>query len=264
MRCQACGLVYANPLPIPADIAQHYGGAPEEYWHKNEYLAAGQDFSPQIAVFRDVWEPRGSAPPVALDVGAGLGHCMRALGAAGFDTYGIEPGEAFRRAAIEHGVSEDRLALATVESATYEPGTFDFVTFGAVLEHLADPAGIIERVKGWLAPGGLIHAEVPSSDWLTSRIVNRTYKLQGLDYVTNLSPMHPPYHLYEFTRRSFELHGAGAGYDVVFVRRMTGRDVFLPGPAPAWRWLMSRTGTEMQLEIWLRASGSASGTPRGL
>jgi hypothetical protein len=187
---------------------------------------------------------------------------MRALTAAGFDTYGIEPGEAFRRAAIAHGVPEDRLALATVETANYEPGMFDFVTFGAVLEHLADPAGIIERVMGWLAPGGLIHAEVPSSDWLTSRIVNRTYRLQGLDYVTNLSPMHPPYHLYEFTLRSFEKNGAQAGYEVAFLRRMTGRDVFLPGPASAWRWLMSKTGTEMQLEVWLRAS--ARGAPRRL
>ena len=54
-----------------------------------------------------------------------------------------------------------------------------------MLEHLPDPAGQIERVMTWLAPGGLLHLEVPSSDWLTSRLVNFAYRVQGLDYVTN-------------------------------------------------------------------------------
>ena len=70
--------------------------------------------------------------------------------------------------------------------------------------------------------------------------------------MTNLSPMHPPYHLYEFTTRAFEAFAARAGAQVAFVRRMTGRDTFLPGPDAAWRWVMMRTGTEMQLEVWLR------------
>jgi hypothetical protein len=37
------------------------------------------------------------------------------------------------------------------------------------------------------------------------------------------------------------------------MRRMTGVDTFLPGPDRVWRWLMARTGTGMQLEVWLRA-----------
>jgi hypothetical protein len=97
-----------------------------------------------------------------------------------------------------------------------------------------------------------VQAEVPSSDWLTSRLVNLAYRAQGLDYVTNLSPMHPPFHLYEFTPRSFEAHAQRNGHTVALVQPMAGADTFLPGPDRLWRRLMLRTGTGMQLGVWLR------------
>jgi len=50
----------------------------------------------------------------------------------------------------------------------------------------------------WLKTDGIMHIEVPSSDWLIARLLNFYYKIRGLDYVTNISPMHEPFHLYEF------------------------------------------------------------------
>jgi hypothetical protein len=60
----------------------------------------------------------------------------------------------------------------------------------------------------WLAPNGQIYAEVPSARWLIGRMLNLAYRVRGIDYVTNLSPMHSPYHLYEFELKSFQRHGA--------------------------------------------------------
>lgn len=52
----------------------------------------------------------------ALDIGAGLGKCMRSLTNAGFDAYGIEPSEPFYNKAIrEMGADPERLELATLE-----------------------------------------------------------------------------------------------------------------------------------------------------
>jgi SAM-dependent methyltransferase len=252
MRCRRCGLVFANPLPVPGDIAQHYDTPPAEYWQPRYFEPEPDYYGPIIETFRRLWSSDGSHPPRALDVGAGIGKAMRALDAAGFDAHGIEPSAAFRQAAIDHGaISPDRLQLGAIETVDYQPGSFEFVTFGAVLEHVADPAGAIDCAMRWLTRGGLIHAEVPSARWLTARLVNVAYRLQGLDYVTNLSPMHPPYHLYEFTERSFEAHAARSGYSIAFTRLMTGRESYLPGPDAAWRWLQDRTGTGMQLEVWL-------------
>ena len=49
-----------------------------------------------------------------------------------------------------------------------------------------------------------------------SRALNAVYRLQGLDYVTNLSPMHPPFHLYEFTAASFRRYAERNGHRIVF------------------------------------------------
>src|SRR5206468_6834057 len=119
---------------------------------------------------------------------------------AGFDTYGIEPSPEFRKGALAHGgVSGDRLALGAVEYADFPAEHFDFISFGAVLEHLQSPSKSLERALGWLKPGGIMHAEVPSSRWLISRLVNAYYRLCGTLLVTNVSPMHVPYHLFEFS-----------------------------------------------------------------
>jgi SAM-dependent methyltransferase len=189
-----------------------------------------------------------------LDVGAGLGKAMKAMSSAGFDTYGFEPSAAFRAAAIKRsGIDEGRLALAAVEDAAYPEGYFDFISFGAVLEHLHSPSAALERALGWLKPGGIIQAEVPSSRWLIARLVNRYYRLRGTDFVTNISPMHVPFHLYEFGLASFEKHGCRTGYEVAEHRFMVCSIPHVPGALQApLRWWMNLTDTGMQLSVYLK------------
>jgi hypothetical protein len=51
LRCRRCGLHSANPLPVPADLNDHYGVPPEDYW-KPEYFEVEEDYlAPQIARF---------------------------------------------------------------------------------------------------------------------------------------------------------------------------------------------------------------------
>ena len=47
------------------------------------------------------------------------------------------------------------------------------------------------------------------------RFYNFIYKIQGKDYVGNLSPMHEPYHLFEFSKKAFEIHSKNSNYDIV-------------------------------------------------
>ncbi len=100
---------------------------------------------------------------------------------------------------------------------------------------------------------------MPSSRWLVSRLVNAYYRLCGTRLVTNVSPMHVPYHLFEFSPRSFELHGHRAGYEIAEQRFTVCSIPHAPGVLHApLRWWMERTGTGMQLEIYLRKTGSAN------
>jgi len=250
-RCRHCGLVFSNPLPTPVNVSQHYGIPPEEYWRR-EYLEENAEcFQEQMDTFSRLW--RGSRTPTALDIGAGVGKVLRALSRNGFEAFGLEPSEPFfTRALALGGIEADHLQLSTLEEAEFPPEQFDFVSFGAVLEHLADPAAAIERALGWAAPGGLIYVEVPSARWMTARIVNWAYRLQGLDYTSNISPMHSPYHLYEFTLRAFQEHGRRAGYRVAGYHWYLGNRTFLPRIVdPLATRLMKATRTGMQLEVWL-------------
>ncbi len=267
VRCPRCGLIYSNPLPVRASIDQHYNVAPEHYWgkgHRATRETVDSDFAERIAATFSRLTGRSKVP--VLDIGAGTGQTIAALRRAGFDTWGIEPSESFYQVALSRPeITEDRLTQTSIEAAEFEPNAFAFINFGAVLEHLYDPSSALLRALGWLQPDGVIHIQVPSAEWLTSRLANWAYRLQGLDYVGNLSPMHSPYHLYEFTLSSFAEHARSYGHQVAYHRRMVAMP-YLPLPRLTNRLahaLMDRTGTGMQLEVWLRKTTMAKPERKG-
>jgi SAM-dependent methyltransferase len=250
-RCRDCGLVFANPMPLPLDLDDHYGIPADEYWPGGELESTDGYFADQILQFRRLYPLTDRL--AALDIGAGAGKAMASLEAAGFTTFGLEPSASFRRHAISRtGIAPERLTLGRLEDAVFPPGKFDLVTFGAVLEHLPDPGAAILAALVWARAGGLIHIEVPSSDWLMARLLDLVYRVQRLDLTCHLSPLHVPFHLFEFTRRSFQAHAAQSGYEVALCRQHVGRTY-----APRWADsvlapLMQATGTGLQLEVWLR------------
>lgn len=253
MQCQLCSLIFANPLPLPVSMSQHYGTPPEEYWHQDYFKIDESYFKAQINTFFELYETRGNLQ--ALDIGAGVGKCMKALENSGFISYGLEPSEPFYMRALEEmKISAEKLKLSSIEDVEYLDEQFDFITYGAVLEHLYDPSSSILKSLKWLKPKGLIHIEVPSSKWLTNKIYNLIYRFQGLDYVGNISPMHNPFHLYEFGLESFKIHARKNAYKIAYYQFMVC-STFLPKILdPIMKPVMKKTDTGMQLEIWLRKS----------
>lgn len=197
-QCNNCGLLYADPQPRPIELDDHYGNDPEQYWPATYFEADSQYFSNQLRTLASL--SNGECHGRALDIGAGLGKGMLAMERAGFEVYGLEPGVQIRKMAIDRlGILPERLQLTTLENAVYPSNYFKFITFGAVLEHLPKPAEALRRAVQWLEPGGIIHLEVPSAEWLIPRLIDFYYRCLGTRYTTHLSPMHTPYHLFEFT-----------------------------------------------------------------
>lgn len=251
-KCGRCGLNFPQPLPVPSSILDHYGLPPESYWNAAYFQIDPNYFCKQIDDAKRLLNFSNGMK--ALDIGAGIGKAMLALKAAGFDCYGIEPSEPFRQKAIElMNIAENRISLASIENADFQAEQFDFITFGAVLEHLYDPAAAIEKAMTWLKPGGVIQIEVPSSNHLMSFFLNRFFRLRGTNYVTNLSPMHSPFHIYEFTKKSFQEHAARAGYEIAHSYIDVASIYHVPSIAkPLLRFWMARTDRGMQLTVWLR------------
>lgn len=254
-RCRSCETVFPNPLPVPQAITDHYGVPAEDYW-KPSYFNVQEDYMRAIIAQAKRYlaaDPARPQPWTALDVGAGIGKAVVAFNRAGFDAYGLEPSPQFRAKALEKmGIAEDRLIESTAEAAPFEAEMFDFVNLAAVLEHVMDPVLVLRRCIAWLKPGGVLFVDVPSSYWFMARLMRRYYGLRGRRWTVNLSPMHKPYHVYEFAKKSFEvmlkdqpatvLHAtycANVSYAPVPIRALLA----------AW---MARTGTGMQLDLWVQ------------
>ncbi len=250
-RCTHCRLHYASPMPIPFDIQDHYGIPPEEYWKPQYFNTTDDYFSNQVGTAKKLIAFRPGMR--SLDIGVGIGHCMIALEKAGFDNYGLEASKPYYERVISiMKIDPKRLKLGMMEEVEYEANSFDFITFGAVIEHLYHPAAAIGKALKWLKPGGVIHIEVPSSDYLAQKIVNLFYRFTGSNYVCNISPMHSPFHLYEFTLKSFKELGKRLNYTIRFHQYYVGKTEVLPRfLVPFVNRYMKWTNKGMQLEVWL-------------
>ena len=254
-KCANCGLIYSNPQPVPFDIQDHYGVAPENYWKEDYFESDPSYFQSEIKKLKELLDFRNGMK--SLDIGAGLGKGMMALADAGFDAYGFEPSVDFYERAIKNmGVSPAKLKVGMMEEMVYSDNIFDFISFGAVLEHLYDPSASILKAMRWLKPNGIIHIEVPSSDWLTQKLINFYYKLKGTDYVGNLSPMHVPYHLYEFTLKSFQQHARKHRYEIAFHQYYVCKTYMPKVTDFLLASFMKWTDQGMQLCVWLKKRSS--------
>jgi 2-polyprenyl-3-methyl-5-hydroxy-6-metoxy-1,4-benzoquinol methylase len=251
MKCKNCGLIFSNPQPIPYDIQDHYGVPPENYWKPDYFKWDESYFKYEIGKLKELMPFQQGQK--ALDIGAGLGKGMLSLMKAGYDTYGFEPSKPFyERAISQMGIPKERLKIGMIEEMNYPENEFDFISFGAVMEHLYDPSGSILQSMKWLKPGGLMQIEVPSSDWLINKIFNFVYKIQGLDYVANISPMHEPFHLYEFGINSFRAHAKKHGYELAFHEYYVCQ-TFMPKFTDfILKPYMKATNKGMQLTVWLQ------------
>jgi SAM-dependent methyltransferase len=251
-RCRDCGLVFPDPQPVPAELTDHYDMPGVDYW--GDARATPEVDPAALALWHDLHRRTGAAHPVALDVGVGSGFTAMAMIAAGFEVHGFEPIPQFRELALKSlELGKDRIRLCGIEDADYPAASFDLVNFGAVLEHLYDPSAALTKALGWLRPAGLIVLEVPSADWLVSKVVNLFFRLRGTHHVTNCSPMHSPFHLYEFTCEAFHRNGSKLGYTVAQATYDVGSETVLPVVMkrllnPLMRW----TDTGLTLSLVLR------------
>ena len=250
-KCINCGLIYSNPQPVPQTLQDHYSVAPEKYWKNEDFNIHDDFFNGEIIRLKNLIQFKQGMK--FLDVGAGLGKLMIVLEKEGFDVYGIEPSNTFYKRAIEQmKINPYKLKMEMIEDVEYPENYFDFISFWSVLEHLYDPSDSIMRAMKWLKPNGIIHIEVPSSDWLVSKIINFYYYLIGTDYVGNISPMHFPFHLYEFSLQSFIEHAKQNNYEIAFYEYYE-RETFMPKIIDLFiKPYMKFTNKGLQLCVWLR------------
>ena len=102
-----------------------------------------------------------------LDLGAAGGHLGREIRDRCAYLAGVEADPGVPEAA--RAVYDDwRQADALSPLAWDEP--FDVVICADILEHLSEPEVLLERIRGWLKPGGTLLASIPNAANLSVRL----------------------------------------------------------------------------------------------
>jgi SAM-dependent methyltransferase len=121
-----------------------------------ERFGAGWERAVEHADLRALLPEVGGRRVLDLGCGAGqLAHYLATTGAA--EVVGIDVSErmlALARAEWAHPRVTHR--RAPVEEVAFQPARFDLVVSSLVLHYVDDYAGLVLRVAGWLAPGGVL------------------------------------------------------------------------------------------------------------
>jgi 2-polyprenyl-3-methyl-5-hydroxy-6-metoxy-1,4-benzoquinol methylase len=161
--CASCGLTYVDPIPTRDELGRFYA---ERY--RLEYKQASRPRlkhiyrAGKVALGRLRIAGLLAAPPArVLDCGAGGGEFSYLLTSRGYRLTGIEPNDGYREyARTEYGVD---LRPGTLDDSDFGPREFDLITIFHVLEHVPDPRAALQRLAGWLKPGGHLYIEVPNA-----------------------------------------------------------------------------------------------------
>jgi SAM-dependent methyltransferase len=191
VRCPHCGHMQLDRFPTEAELAREYATAASDDYVDEE---TGQRASARRVLERI---ERFAGPGRLLDLGCWVGFLMAEAEERGWQTVGIEPSEfASRRAREVLGLDVRTDDLFTAE---LPEGGFDAVVMGDVLEHLTRAGEALERVRGLLAPGGVLVLLLPDAGSRVARLLGRRW----------WSVI--PTHIHYFTRHSaatmLERHG---------------------------------------------------------
>jgi len=200
--CGQCGLRYADPLRHPG----------RDWYEQSEVYEEVQWNIPSVSKRRGRWEfdqalqlLRGASGR-CLDLGCGRGDFLLLAREAGMEVTGLDLNENLLEIARNqrdmadcfHGTIEEFLARA-------EAGSFQAVTAFEVLEHVANPVGMVRQCRAILADEGRLILSVPGVErwpfWL-----DRT-----VDF--------PPHHLTLWSPTALRTLLRQAGFSHIEIRR---------------------------------------------
>ena len=170
VACKECGLLYRNPRPRQQAIERAY----RTDYYDDAYLRA--EFEDQRTWFRSKIPvvtrnlPRIAArmAPRVLEIGSFVGGFLAEGMAAGWDVFGIDPGQdvvAFCRG------QQLPVFQGTIEEARLAPASYDAIAVWNTFDQLPDPHALLRAAVPLLRDEGLLVVRVPNGacyEWAMS------------------------------------------------------------------------------------------------
>lgn len=183
VKCQKCGLIYANPRPPVRTLIHNYINMVDEVYVEEE---AGRRLSARFILNTlKKLRKRGRL----LDIGCATGFLLDEARNGGWDVYGIE----LSNWAVNY--AKNKLGLKNIfhgvlKNAAYPDNYFDAVIMKDSLEHITDPKNTLREIRRTLKADGVLCISVPDTGSFISRLLKARW------WGVNQS------HLYYFTRKT--------------------------------------------------------------
>lgn len=214
-QCEDCRLVFPFPYPSQDEMVRRHQS--EEY-AAHPYFAAGEAAADEsgLGFHHDVLRllaerlPRGAR---LLDVGAGTGDFLK-IASSHFLVAAVEPSEHLARRLAER----IPCPLHVGPFETYAPAEkFEAIVMIDIIEHTADPRGLLAHARDLLKPGGFLFVATVDSQSLLYRMSPIIWHLSAMSrkaaYV--LRRIYCYQHNWYFNRRVLENVVVQAGFEVV-------------------------------------------------
>ncbi|HOW69387.1 MAG TPA: class I SAM-dependent methyltransferase [Phycisphaerae bacterium] len=169
-RCRRCGLVFNWPRLAAEPMKRQYDGdyyvfnaRPEHRWSRATQL------------YLNYLAPLESCQRSGrlLEIGCAQGHLLALASHRGWQAEGVEiSAEAARVARSEFGLS---VHTGSLEGLGDELGRFEVAIATDVIEHVPDPRGFLQAIRGRLLPGGLAIIETPNWGGVWRRLGGRRW-----------------------------------------------------------------------------------------
>ncbi|MEK7793997.1 MAG: class I SAM-dependent methyltransferase [Candidatus Hydrogenedentota bacterium] len=214
-ECASCRLVYVSPQPAAEELPRFYEGMYADTSDSSMAVRSAGAIEGHLQLLIAGRQPAGGK---YLEIGCGAGHLLKKIAELPFELSAIELSEeaaGYARRAVPKAV----ITSTPIEEAEFPPQSQNCIAMIAVLEHVKDPAAILARLTGWLAPGGTVAILVPY--------------IQGYMRVKRFLPWLPihfeaPRHLFDFSPRTLSHYLSNLGYEDI--RFEIGRPYSANGP----------------------------------
>ena len=167
-ECPRCGLLSSAPTLSPDEIVGRYEEVVDE-----EYLSEEEERRELFGWVSDQMDAYYVPGRRLLEIGANMGLFLAVAAERGWDVSGIEPSAwAVEQGRERFGVD---LRQGVIETLDVAPGSVDALVMLDVLEHLADPAEALRRMRPMMAGQGVLalatvnveslHGRLRGGDW---------------------------------------------------------------------------------------------------
>ena len=219
VRCSGCGLVRSDPAAGPETLSDLYSRSTLEYGAEIPALRA--TYGRYLAKASRYAGRKGAL----LEIGCGSGFFLEEALRMGYsEAMGVEPSAA----AAEQAVPSVRagIRVGMMGPGLFENGRFDIACMFQVLDHMPDPAALLDQVRAALRPGGLVLVLNHDVESFSSRLLGEGSPIVDIEH-TFLYGVGTLTRLME--SRGFSVREAGPAlnsYSLNYLARL------LPLPAP--------------------------------